>query len=354
MARRYELFLRHSAQAPNHPISLVKSALVACVPSWNTLAVRAACISSLVFLACSGSGSGTADGGDGPGDDRDASPPISDAGSADAEAPSCTWHDLPRGITLVYGGQKRTVLLAGPQELPEAPLPLVINFHGYSDSPEEQEGFSQMSGDAVEQGFVVAYPRGTGLVKGWNAGACCGEAVTNDIDDVGFAEALIDAIAEVGCIDKERVYATGYSNGGFLSHRLACESSLFAGIAPVAGVMGMDSCDPVRAIPILHIHGTSDAVVPYSGNFALGFPSVEESMEGWSDRLSCSSAEPEVFFEQGDTTCVAWSDCDAPLGLCTIDGGGHTWPGGDNPIIRGRTSTDLDANAMLLEFLGVL
>ncbi len=274
-------------------------------------------------------------------------------GSQGDAAPSCRAHEMPRSLAFVHGGENRNVLLAGPKARPDKPLPLIINFHGYSDSAEAQEGFSQMSPDAEEQGFVVAYPEGTGVVQGWNAGACCGEAVVQDVLDVSFAEALIDEIAEISCIDKDLVYAVGYSNGGFLSHRLACESERFAGIGPVAGVMGMDECTPSRPIPILQIHGTADAIVPYGGNFALGFDSVDDSMDGWAERLSCSSAEPEVFFDQGDTTCVQWQGCDAPLGLCTVSGGGHTWPGGDNPIIRGATSTDLDANAMIFEFLGV-
>lgn len=312
-----------------------------------------ACLVAALSFACGGGD--TTNGSDGgAGEATDASRfDASGQEEVDAGAP-CVSHDVPREISFEYNGETRSALLAGPTSLPTSALPLVVNFHGYSDSPEQQEEFSVMSEDAEQQGFVVAYPKGTGLLKGWNAGACCGSAVTNDTDDVGFAEALVDEIAAVSCIDKDRVYATGYSNGGFLSHRLACESSVFAGIAPVAGVMGMDSCEPSRTIPVLQIHGTSDLTVPYNGNIALGFPSVDASMEGWSDRLSCSDAAPTVFFEQGDTTCVQWSGCDAPLGLCTVDGGGHTWPGGEAPLLRGKTSTDLDANAILLQFLEVL
>lgn len=321
--------------------------------SWNTARMRTlACIASLMLFACGeGDGAGTGDGGTG-GDALLVDAVASD--TADAMSKRCATHEVPREITFEYDGVTRSVLLAGPDALPSAPLPLVVNFHGYSDSPEQQEDFTGMSEDAVQRGFVVAYPRGTGIVKGWNAGACCGSAVANNVDDVGFAEALVDEIAAVSCIDTEKVFATGYSNGGFLSHRLACESSVFAGIAPVAGVVGVDPCTPERSIPVLHMHGTSDVTVPFNGNFALGFSSVADSTQGWVERLSCSDAEPSVFFEQGDASCVRWAGCDAPLGLCTIDGGGHTWPGGETPLIRGKTSTDLQANAVMLEFLDVL
>lgn len=306
----------------------------------------------LLLIACDG---GTASSRDGSPPLEDGSPDSADASSSlDAGSASCTAHDVPTEIEFEHDGEMRSALLAGPSALPEAPLPLVLNFHGFSDSPEQQIDYSEMSSDAEERGFLVAYPRGTGLVKGWNAESCCGEAASNAVDDVGFAEALIDEIAKVSCIDRNRVYATGYSNGGMLSHRLACEKShLFAGVAPVAGVKGNHECTPTHAIPVLHMHGTADVVVPYIGSLALGFESVDDTMEGWRERLDCDETEPTVFFEEGDTTCVEWSGCEAPLGLCTISGGGHTWPGGGAPLVRGKTTTDLDANQMMLEFLGV-
>lgn len=263
---------------------------------------------------------------------------------------SCTTHQLPRTLEFQSAGMTRSTLLAGPEALPVKPLPLVLNFHGYSDSPEAQEGYSLMSDHAVQEGYVVAYPAGTGALKGWNAGACCGTAASSGIDDVAFVEALIDEIAATACIDRERVYAVGYSNGGFLSHRLACElSDKIAGIASVAGVMGMSECNPFRSIPVMQIHGTADAVVPFAGNLATGFPSVDATMDAWRTRSGCS-AETSTTYSQGDATCVSWEGCDQAVTRCTIDAGGHTWPGGTAPAIRGKLSTDLDATAAMWEF----
>ncbi len=263
--------------------------------------------------------------------------------------PSCAAHEVPREIELTVGGEVRTALLAGPAELPEQPIPLVLNFHGYSDGASQQEGFSLMSDHAPGAGYVVAYPRGTGLLAGWNAGTCCGSAALTGVDDEAFTAALIEAIAEVACIDLQRVYSVGYSNGGFFSHKLACDrAGSIAGIASVAGVIGVSDCQPTRPIPVLQIHGTADLIVPYGGS-PIGYPSVAETMEGWRVRNGCDD-ETVVDYDLGDATCVSWVGCEQPVALCTIDGGGHTWPGGTAPAIRGKVSTDLDATAGMWQF----
>jgi polyhydroxybutyrate depolymerase len=302
-------------------------------------------ILALTFFACNESAP-TIEQDAGVGTGADASD-----SRADADVATCTTHQLPRDLEFEFEGITRSALLAGPLELPVAPLSLILNFHGYTDSPEQQEEFSVMSEHALAEGYVVAYPSGTGLLKSWNAGVCCGNAAMTGKNDVGFAAALIDQIASVACIDTSRVYAVGYSNGGFLSHRLACElSDKIAGIASVAGVMGVPECTPSRSIPVLQFHGTADSTVAHTGNALLGFPSVDETMEDWRVRSGCSDAEPAVVFQEGDATCVEWAGCDQPVRSCSIDGGGHTWPGGTAPLVRGKVSTDLDATAMLWEF----
>jgi polyhydroxybutyrate depolymerase len=181
------------------------------------------------------------------------------------------------------------------------------------------------------------------------------------VDDVAFVRDLLDEIEARYCIDPKRVYATGMSNGGFLSHRLACEvSDRIAAVAPVAGVLGIppESCNPGRPVPVLHFHGTADPMVPYTGGTPLipqlgvgiVFRSVANTMSHWRSKNACSGFE-KTFYANGDATCVEWPDCamGAQTALCTIDGGGHTWPGGV-PIPAGKTSTDIDATATMLEF----
>jgi len=178
---------------------------------------------------------------------------------------------------------------------------------------------------------------------------------------VKFVRDLLDAIEAKWCIDPKRVFATGMSNGGFFSHRLACEvSDRIAAIAPVAGVLGIppQSCNPGRAVPIIDFHGTGDPIVPYDGGtplvpqlgVGLVFRSVAESMNHWRANNQCSANEQQ-FFQNGDATCTRFPDCAAgsETVLCSIADGGHTWPGGV-PIPAGKTSSDISATTTMLDF----
>jgi polyhydroxybutyrate depolymerase len=203
-----------------------------------------------------------------------------------------------------------------------------------------------MNDDSDARGFVAVYPQGTGLAPSWNAGACCGAAASSNTDDVQFASDLIDELERRLCVDPARVFSTGMSNGGFLSHRLGCElADRIAAIGPVAGVMGIDACDPARPIPVIHFHGTSDTVVPYTGSTALGFRSVADTIDGWAERNGCTG-DLEPLSENGDSRCeqVAGCPAGAEVILCTVEAGGHTWPGGTPVPLLGKTTADLDAN----------
>ena len=303
----------------------------------------------LAASACGGSdddGGDTGDSGDGDGSGGADAAPLVGACAPDAAIPESGER------TLSFGGRERTYILHVPPGYQPEPTALVLNFHGFTSNAEQQEFYSVMSETADREGFAVVYPQGTGTVPSWNAGACCGTAVTDAIDDVGFTSELIDAVAAELCVDESRVFSTGFSHGGFFSHRLACElSDRIAAIAPVSGVMGIDECDPGRAVPVLHFHGTADGLVLYNGGGVSGFMSVEDSTTGWAERDGCTG-ERQVSFDEGDALCERWDSCDqgAAVELCTIDGGGHTWPGGRVPAAAGKTSTDISASDRMWEF----
>lgn len=290
--------------------------------------------------------------------------PSFEAGAGDATAPvSCTSKPGDKGsitISLTSGGRTRTSILHVPDKYdPTTGAMLVLNFHGFTSSGWQQALLTRMSQHSDQRGFIVAYPEG--VAASWNAGDCCGTAWTDSVDDVAFVRALLDRIEQEWCIDTKRVFATGMSNGGFISHRLACEvSDRIAAVAPVAGVLGIPSekCNPSRPVPVLQFHGTADPMVPYGGGtplvpqlgVGLVFRSVAETLDHWRTRNGCSTFE-KTFYQHGDTTCVEWPDCSGGVrtALCTIEGGGHTWPGGI-PIPAGKTSTDVDATATMLDF----
>ena len=236
---------------------------------------------------------------------------------------------------LTIGGSARSFLLhVPPAHDGRRPLPLVVLLHGGLGTGAQLEASALMSPIADREGFVAVYPDGES--RTWNAGRCCGPAVEQNVDDVAFIGALLDHLGGELCLDQRRVYATGMSNGAMLSHRLGCElAERIAAIAPVSGTNVTDSCTPKRPMPVMHVHGTADKHVPWEGGLGCGlaavpFPSVPDSIGGWLARDGCTPAAPALVVEQGDGRCERQGDCAAAsVILCTITGGGHSWPGGD-------------------------
>lgn len=265
-------------------------------------------------------------------------------------------------ISLSSGGLTRTAVVHVPPSYDASKATmLVLNFHGFSSDETQERILSQMDTAADAHGFIVAYP--TGVATSWNAGACCGTAWTNSVDDVAFVKALLAQLRSTWCIDPKRVHATGMSNGGFLAHRLACEmADTFASVAPVAGVLGVDpgACMPSRPIAVLDFHGTADSVVPYGGGLpvvavdlgaVIAFRSVPDTIRAWQQKNGCVGA-PTTVFQKDDATCTRFGACEGGVEVvhCALDGGGHTWPGGAPVFWFGKTSTAISATETMISF----
>jgi polyhydroxybutyrate depolymerase len=296
---------------------------------------------ALVFTTCSGAAARGADKGGGPG-------------------------DVEREITV--GGRDRTFLVHVPPSYKAGtPVPLVLNFHGGAGNAKDQQKNSKMDALADRHGFIVVYPDGTGALRhrflSFNAGMCCGYAVKHNIDDVSFVRAMLDDLEHAYSIDRARVYATGFSNGAIFSHRLGCElSDRIAAIAPVSGPIGIPNCAPSRPVPVLYFHGTADPAAPYTGGNVKAlvgddvhpYVSARETITGWAKRDRCQ-LEPQVTLRQGAVTCESYPACagDASVTLCTVQGGGHAWPGGDTTISERRVgplNRDVSASDMIWQF----
>lgn len=255
--------------------------------------------------------------------------PGCDAATAAAHTPGVT----TTGSLEVSGNRSfRIYVPAG--YVADRPTPLVLMLHGGGGSGEQlQTQSANMDPVAEREGFITVYPEGTGAVATWNGGICCGRAVQSGVDDVAFVRELLDHVEGELCVDRDRVFAMGMSNGAILSHRLACElSERIAAIAPVAGTIGVADCRPTRPVAVMQIHGTADGHVPWDGGTGCGpagadFVSVPDTMEGWRTLNECS-ADAQEYFAEGNGSCTASDGCSAPLVLCAIDGGGHSWPGG--------------------------
>jgi polyhydroxybutyrate depolymerase len=235
-----------------------------------------------------------------------------------------------------------------------SPIPVVVNFHALASDPVAQMLMSDFNAIAERENFVVVYPRGLEGAQVWtplpapgptyslNGGGCCPAACSKGADDVGFTRFLIQEYLEDELrltFDTSRIYATGMSNGGFMTNRVGCQmSDIFAAIAPVAGpLMENESiawksdpfdCEIERAVPVLHIHGLADIVVPFDGNKHLSFPKIEDSVQGWVERNGISSDEKwTTSFSNGDVTCEGVGNTANNVTLCKVKGGGHSWPG---------------------------
>jgi len=250
--------------------------------------------------------------------------------------------------SVVHDGLDRSFRVHLPPSYdPNVVMPVVLNYHGRNMTASQQALLSRMNETADANGFIVVYPEGTGsLEQTWNGGYCCGSAQAENVDDVGFTAAMLDELEANLCVDTDRVYAIGMSNGGFMSHRLGCDlADRITAIGAVAGTLGVFDCSPARPVPVIHFHGTDDSVVAYDGYF--GQASAPGSVETWARLNGCSSGS-SVYFEQDDVTCEHWTGCSqgAEVRFCTIEGGGHTWPGGDSTFtgFLGRTTQTISAS----------
>jgi polyhydroxybutyrate depolymerase len=260
--------------------------------------------------------------------------------------------------TITVGGLVRDYTLRLPSVYDGiTQLPLVICMHGGFGSGTQVENQSQLTVKAEQEGFIVVYPDGTGGIRTWNAGGCCGSAMNNNIDDVGFIDALLDTLIASHAIDTTRIYATGMSNGGFMSFRLACElSERIAAIAPVAATMTIDVCQPTRSVPIISIHSYMDTSVPYLGGVGDGvsghYNSPKDSvLTAFAMHGNCAVLR-DTLQHDAEMTVVRWHECDCQqeiLHYLTQDGG-HSWHGGTGTGIGDPPSTTISANELMWDF----
>jgi polyhydroxybutyrate depolymerase len=242
--------------------------------------------------------------------------------------------------SLDVAGAARTYRLFAPAAVTaEKTLPLLLALHGCGDT-ENGDNFaavSQFDGKATANRFIVAYPDGD---KGcWNSGICCGPA-----DDVSFIRDLIVSLVKQYPVDKGRVFVAGYSGGGAMAHRLACElANVITAVASVSGAFIATTCQPARPISVLEVHGTADQTTPLTGGvLGVDSPAVPTFMSDWAQRNGCSG-NPEQS-SSGIAKTSLWTRCrgNTTVRLDLVTGGHHTWFGSDiDPVTGEPTATDI-------------
>ncbi|MBI5304636.1 MAG: polyhydroxybutyrate depolymerase [Chloroflexi bacterium] len=270
--------------------------------------------------------------------------------------------DYDRALT--HAGRERTYTVHLPRGIgDEHSYSLVIVLHGGGGNDDNAARMTGFSALADKEEFIVVYPNGTGRLQDriltWNAGNCCGYALDNTVDDVGFIRALIEQLQREYPINPQRIYATGISNGGMMSYRLACElSDQLAAIAPVAGALNVE-CKPAQPVAVIAFHGTADQHVLYNGGVpkiqADSHPredkSVAYAMSFWVKQNQCNTLAQKS--ERGKVSTESYTSCrnNADVTLFTLKDFGHAWPrGARGTVWADDPKADISATDVMWEF----
>lgn len=275
--------------------------------------------------------------------------------------------DFPAQDTSVIPGHgipRSYRLYVPPAYDPDEAMPLVVALHGRPDTGIGFSVITQLHLTAARENFMVLYP--DGIDRGWNYVRGFPNYPDTGMDDVKFLENLVTDLSQDINIDMNRVYVTGFSNGGFMTQRVACEGyDFFAAFAVLGATLNpaFDRiCDEAHDVPIMFMHGTDDVSIPWIGNPATHL-GVVESLAYWVvfnncnlepsslDQLPSEQENPETFVVK-----IVYTDCafGGDLWFYGIDGGGHNWAGVPGVIgeqIAGKVNTDIHASDVVWEYM---
>ncbi|MEN8718705.1 MAG: PHB depolymerase family esterase [Oceanococcaceae bacterium] len=271
---------------------------------------------------------------------------------ATAEKPACTAAGSHEG-EMRHGVLTRDYTVYVPKSAPATGRSMVVGLHGGWGTGEIFAEQAKLKDAADKDGFVLLLP--DGFRRSWNAGSCCGPASKNGVDDVGFITKLVKHVQAQHCVATERTYATGFSNGAMLTHRIHCEApGTFAAMAPVAGgpMIDMAQCDDVAPIPALLIQGRDDPRIFWEGGEFDGSyrPAMAAVVKLLSQPNKCTdSSTKSASLGPGCETRACGT---APLTWCGVPNVGHQWPGGKSfwTDKLGPNRSDVDATAMIFAF----
>ena len=253
-----------------------------------------------------------------------------------------------------------------------APMPLVLDLHGYSEGAKIHVLQTQLTVFGDSHGFITVTPQIERAPARWDT--------TLNNSDLAFLGSVLDQAEATLCIDQNRVFVTGLSNGAFMTSAMACQfADRIAAAAPVAGIRDIDGCDPSRPVPVIAFHGTNDPFVPYDGGLgsaAANLPApdgsgrtlgevgaVDPTTKGpdvptitgdWAQRNGCETTPTESSVTN-DVTLLTWP-CPpgAEVELYRVTDGGHSWPGskfsGSIEAVVGKTTYTIDANELMWAF----
>lgn len=271
--------------------------------------------------------------------------------------------------SLMFDGNLRNYLVFLPQSYGGGlDFPVVINLHGDTRSAQWQMDYTLMNSLADTAGVIVVYPNAfyfnTGGWLSFNHDNITVPIIPNEPDtlDVGFINVLIDTLMNNYSIDPDRIYACGWSGGGYMSFKLACQLNhriaAIASVTPEFSDTTAGACAANRAMPVLLIYGTADPLIPYGG--APGYHSTEQTVSHWVNLNNCLDPDTTLLPDLDPNDGCTVEKITYPNGIggskvifYKVIGGGHTWPGAafGLPGCCGNTNYDINANVEIWNFL---
>jgi polyhydroxybutyrate depolymerase len=255
------------------------------------------------------------------------------------------------------------------QELPthyngRSAMPVVVDLHGYGVSAADMVKITKLGTYGNRNGFITITPQVARRLPYWTTGF--------KSKDVAFLRGVLSRVESTLCVDQNRLFVTGYSNGAIMASVLACvDAAQVAAIAPVSGIANPANCNPSRPVSVVAFHGTSDPLVPYTGGLGaeayklplpagskgnisqlLGNnvpqstkgPSIPKSTAAWATRDGCGSSSTTRVFAKNVALISYACPNGATVSLYRIRGGGHTWPGS---VVDSKSNT-LGATTMAI------
>jgi len=285
-----------------------------------------------------------------PSDAAPTAPSASSSGSTPLAAPRTrTRH----AADFVVGGT-RPVTVHVPQSVDgDRPAPLVIALHGSASSGRGVDAYLHLGAAAAARGILVAEPDGTSDAAGrrfWDATDACCDFDHSAVDDSGYLRGVIGAIQAETWVDPKRIFVVGFSNGGFMGYRLACDQAdIIAAVVSLSGATFATAgrCRPSEPVSILEIHGTADRSVAYrGGRIAVGspasrrpasYPGARTTASIWARYDGCGATsvtlpgrvdvDAAIAVSSGPAEAIrqAWQSCrpGGAVELWTVPGGGH-------------------------------
>mgnify|MGYP006083891175 CR=1 FL=1 len=266
-----------------------------------------------------------------------------DNGKNNANDNSESCYTNTNAISISHNGINREYVLYVPNSYNgTSPVPMLLNFHGFGGSASSFMNDADMRAEAESNTFILVYPQGScsSGSSHWNPCPTGGDNKST-ADDVGFVDLMIQEISSEYTIDMERIYAAGYSNGGMMAYGLAnYKSELIAAVASVSGAMLDCTSAASHPMPIIHLHGTSDGVIPYNGDSS--YNAVQSTLDYWID-FNNTNTTPTVSTDNSGGMQIEQSiynqgDNSVAVAHYKYNGGNHVW---FNATYQGQSTSEL-------------